>query len=146
MSDVPDLTVEPKALRVVKRAIPIHARFAAEDGECATLEGTVGFRKTDAILTGVNGEHWPVRNDLFLASYEPLAPTQAGEDGTYVKRPAISLALRLERPLLVPVNWQHDLLHGQPGNWLLQYADGSYGVLQDDIFCQTYAAAIGKKR
>jgi hypothetical protein len=143
---LPDLSQDPQALRVCKKPISVAVEFAAMDGVCETLEGPVRFRTGDAILTGVQGERWPVRRDLFLSSYEPIPPTAPGHNGCYLKAPSITHALRLDQPREVPVNWQHDPLHGRPGDWLLQYADGAYGVVRDSIFRDSYAPAPGETR
>jgi hypothetical protein len=144
--DLPDLAADPRALRVSKKPTPVEVEFAAADGVCETLEGPVRFRAGDAILTGVQGERWPVRRDLFMASYRPVSPTLAGENGSYRKTPTLTYALRLDRPRDVPVSWQHDPLHGRPGDWLLRYADGSYSVIQDSIFRESYAPTSGETR
>jgi PGDYG protein len=144
--DVPDLSGDPRALRVCKSPVPVPVAFAGRAGVCDTLEGPVRFRAGDAILTGIRGERWPVRRKLFLASYDPVPPTRAGESGSYRKAPAVTYALRLDRPREVQVGWQHDPLHGRRGDWLLQYADGSYGVIQDSIFRESYRPASGESR
>jgi hypothetical protein len=144
--DLPDLAADPRALRVSKKPTSVQVQFAAADGVCETLEGPVRFRAGDAILTGVQGERWPVRRDLFMAGYRPVPPTPPGENGHYRKMPTLTYALRLDRPRDVPVNWQHDPLHGRPGDWLLHYADGSYSVIKDSIFRESYAAAPGETR
>jgi PGDYG protein len=143
---LPDLSAEPRAFRVCKRPIPVLVEFAAADGVCETLEGTVRFRAGDAILTGVRGERWPVTREQFLASYEPVNGGRAGEDGSYIKAPMETYALRLDRPRDVPVGWQNDPLHGEPGDWLLQYADGTYGVMRDAVFRDSYAPGPGETR
>ena len=143
---LPDLTADPRALRVIKKPEPVPAEFAPADGVCDTLEGAVHFRAGDAILTGVRGERWPVMREHFLASYAPVAPTRAGDDGSYRKAPSIAYALRLDRDCEVPVGSRRDLLHGHPGDWLLQHADGTYGIVQDGIFRETYAPAAGENR
>jgi len=144
--DLPNLAHDPRALCVRKKPIPVRVEFTAADGVCQTLEGPVRFRAGDAILTGTQGERWPVRRDLFLSSYEPVSPTRAGENGSYRKAPSVAYALRLDEPRDVPVNWQNDPLHGRPGDWLLHYADGAYGVIQDSIFRESYAPAPGEAR
>ena len=138
MSDLPDLATDPRTKRARKRPIAVSVRFAGDDGTCATLEGPVRYRAGDAILTGVRGEHWPIGRDDFLSEYTPIAPTVPGQDGQYVKEPGDVRALRLDRPLAVPVGWQNDPLQGRPGDWLLLYPDGSHGVIKDDIFRETY--------
>jgi len=144
--DPPDLAADPRALHVCKKPIPVRAEFAAADGVCETLEGPVRFQAGDAILTGGRGERWPVGREAFRASYEPVPPTCAGENGEYRKAPSLSRALRLDSPLDVPVGWQNDPLHGEAGDWLLQYADGSYGVIKDDIFRDSYAPTSDETR
>jgi hypothetical protein len=137
---------DPRALRVCKKPVPVHVEFAAADGICRTLEGEVRFRAGDALLTGGQGEHWPVRRDLFLSSYEPVPPTRSGANGTYRKLPAVARARRLTAAAEVSVSWQNDPLHGQAGDWLIRYADGSYGIVRDSIFRETYAPADDEKR
>ena len=141
-----DLGHNPRALRVCKKPVPVQETFTAEDGICQTLEGEVRFRAGDALLTGGQGERWPVRRDLFLSSYEPVPPTRPGEDGTYRKLPAVAHALRLTAPADVSVSWQNDPLHGQAGDWLIRYPDGSHGIVQDSIFRDTYAPAGDETR
>lgn len=141
-----DLADNPRALRVSKKPLTVQVEFAAADGVCETLEGEVRYRAGDALLTGSQRERWPVRRDLFLSSYEPVPPTRRGEDGAYRKLPALAHALRLTAPADVSVSWQNDPLHGQAGDWLIRYADGSYGIVQDSIFRETYAPADDESR
>jgi len=144
--DLPRLEADPRALRVCKKPIPVHAEFAAADGVCDTLEGSVRFQAGDVIITGGRGERWPVRRDSFLSSYEPVAPTRAGENGSYRKAPAVAHAMQLDHACKVSVNGQENALQGNPGDWLLRYADGSHGVVQDDIFRESYAPAPDETR
>ena len=146
MTDLPDLAADPRVLRVSKRALPTPVTFAASDGVCETLEGRVRYRAGDAILTGQRGERWPVRRDLFAAGYVPIPPTAAGQDGLYCKVPSTALALRLDRAVAVSVGWRDDPLQGRPGDWLLQYSDGSNGIVQNEIFRKSYEAADGETR
>ena len=134
----PDLRTDARACRVRKLPAAVTVEFAAADGNVETLEGTVRHTAGDAILTGVNGERWPVRREAFAKSYDPVPPTEAGQPGTYVKRLATALALRLRTVMTVPVGRHDDTLQGRPGDWLLQYEDGSHGVVCDSIFSATY--------
>lgn len=141
-----DLDKNPGALRVCKRPVAVEVEFAAADGVCKTLEGEVQYQAGDALLTGIRAEHWPVRRALFGSSYEPIAPTRAGENGRYRKLPTLAHALQLTEAFDIPVTWQRETLHGRPGDWLLRYADGSFGIVQDAIFRETYAPAAGETR
>ena len=144
--DLPDLQTDPAVLQVRKRPVPVQVAFAVNDGVCETLEGAVRYRRGDAVLTGTRGEQWPVGRDSFLDSYAPVPPTAAGQDGTYRKLPVTVLALRVDSACDVPVGWQNDPLHARPGDWLLRYADGSYGVVNDAIFRETYEPAEQEQR
>lgn len=141
-----NLENDPQALRVCKKPVPVEAEFASKDGVCNTLEGEVGFRAGDALLTGTHGEQWPIRRDLFLSSYEPVPPTRRGENGRYRKLPTLAHALRLTEPSEVSASWRNDPIHGQPGDWLIRYADGTFGIVQDPIFRETYAPAGDEMR
>jgi hypothetical protein len=145
-ADFFDLDKNPEALRVCKRPVAVEVEFAVADGTCKTLEGEVQYQAGDALLTGIRGEPWPVRRALFGSSYEPIAPTRAGENGRYRKLPALAHALQLTEAFDIPVTWQRETLHGRPGDWLLRYADGSFGIVQDEIFRETYAPAAGETR
>jgi hypothetical protein len=144
--DLFDLDKNPDALRVCKKPVAVEVEFAAADGVCKTLEGEVQYSAGDALLTGGHGDHWPVRRDLFRSSYEPIPPTRAGQNGRYRKLPALAHALRLTELFDIPASWQREALHGRPGDWLLRYGDGSFGIVQDEIFRETYGPAAGEAR
>ena len=123
---------------VCKLPIPVDVTFARDAGITDTLEGPVHHEAGDALMTGIRGEHWPIRKSVFLDTYKPVSPTRAGEPGLYVKRPTEVLALELCLPISVGVSWQGDLLTGQAGDWLIQYGPGDYGIVTRTIFEQTY--------
>ncbi|MGU7776348.1 PGDYG domain-containing protein [Burkholderia sp. MR1-5-21] len=129
---MPDLTSNPEAWRVIKRPAPVTVRFADEDGTCATLEGPVRYRAGDALATGIVGEQWPISRDRFDQTYERVS------DGIYRKRPVVVHALRLQSAMRVPVGGEGDVLEGRPGDWLLQYGDGEYGVVDAEVFERMY--------
>jgi hypothetical protein len=137
MSSLPDLSVDPRALRVMKRSIPVQVRFAKADGVCQTLEGPVGYRVGDAILTGIAGENWPVERAKFNERYVPVEGSVSGIDGNYVKKPLVVLALQLDASIEVSMP-EGGILRGVPGDWLLQYGIGDYGIAKDEIFKATY--------
>lgn len=48
-------------------------RITHENDDCyliPTLEGTMNFNRGDMLITGVNGEIYPCRIDIFVKTYE----------------------------------------------------------------------------
>lgn len=132
------LTIDDaRTCHVVKRPIPVKVTFARDQGVCPTLEGSVQYAAGDAILTGIQGENWPIRRERFEQTYAPCHGTVLGMDGTYVKKPLPVLALCLDQPATVPVA-SGGQLRGEPGDWLLEYGANEYGIVRDSIFRATY--------
>lgn len=116
----------------------VSVEFAISDGVVSTLEGDVRCSAGDAILTGVQGERWPVARKNFDAMYEPAGGFSPGELGKYRKKSSsYTLAKQMDVPFTVKV-WNGDLLTGKAGDWLTQYQDGQQGIVADDIFRKTY--------
>ncbi len=134
----PDLARDPAARRASRRPATLQVRFAATPGVVQTLEGPVRHRSGAALVCGLHGECWPVEREPFDRRYEPVDGLTAGCDGLYRRRPGVVFARRVEEALAVPVGAEGDLLHGRPGDWLLQYAPGEYGIVAPGIFCDTY--------
>jgi len=116
----------------------VQVRFADHDCMLQTAEGAVHARPGDAILTGIAGEHWRVSRAHFADKYRPVPPTLAGEAGTYRSLPNRIMALRMSEPFEVLLADQVSTLQGHAGDWLLDYGDGSLGVVNPAIFAVTY--------
>lgn len=136
--DTLDLANHPQARRVRKKPIDVQVSFAREAGTLATPEGPVRYAAGAALLTGAAGDSWPVERAKFDIAYTPVQGVTAGADGLYHKRPAELLAMRLQTPMSVRVGLAGDPLQGQPGDWLVQYGDGDYGIVGAAIFAATY--------
>lgn len=56
------------------RRIPyeVEAYQTDQDMYIDTLEGTMHASPGDYIITGIRGEQWPVKPDIFAESYEPV--------------------------------------------------------------------------
>ncbi len=62
--------IEGHKMKAVKKAVEVEFEFAEEDGTIETLEGRMKYRKGDAIITGVRGEKYPCRRDIFDQTYD----------------------------------------------------------------------------
>ena len=56
-------------MKAMKKPILIDYEFAVEDGEIETLEGIMSYKKGDAIITGIKGEKYACRRDIFDQTY-----------------------------------------------------------------------------
>jgi PGDYG protein len=132
ISNRPDRIVARKLVR------EIDVYFA--DGPCVvrTNEGVVHARAGDAIITGIAGEHWRVSRARFAEKYRPVPPTLAGAAGRYESLPNRILGVRMSEPFEVLLVDGESRLSGRPGDWLVDYGDGSLGIVTPSIFATTY--------
>lgn len=133
-----DLGGVKMAQRAFKRPVVHDVVFAEEPGVCETLEGEVPYKCCDALVTGVTNERWPVSREKFLTSYEAMPPTVSGVDGRYFKKKILVWVLQLEMKTSVSVAEKSTWLTGCVGDWLVQYEPGNWGIVEKDIFQQTY--------
>ena len=132
-----DIRQWPHCRNARKKDLPLAVRFADTDGVMTTLEGEVAYARGDALACGVNNECWPIGAAYFARNYVPAPGTQAGQDGRYHKKPVIVAAARMAEAFSVNTP-DGALLHGGAGDWLVQYEQGHYGIVQSDIFAQSY--------
>lgn len=132
-----DLATDPLAARYVKTEIVI-ATFALQEGELVSLEGPNRYKSGDALITGSTGSRWSVSRDRFDMKYEAVPPTPLGEDGSYQARPIPVLAKQIPEPFTAARSTGGDLLRGNAGDWILQYAPGDFGIAEQARFKQVY--------
>lgn len=126
--------------RVVARKIvrQIQVRFTPDACTVKTNEGLVRAQPGDAIVTGLAGEHWRVTRSHFADKYRAVPPTLDFEDGTYESVPRRILAVQMEGEFRVQLADGVSVLSGKAGDWLVDYGDGSLGIVSQAIFGNTY--------
>jgi hypothetical protein len=133
-----EIAQDPRCVTARKLVHEIQVRFTPEACTVKTNEGLVRAQPGDAIVTGLAGEHWRVSRHHFPERYQPVPPTPAFEDGTYVSIARRILALQMLRDFEVLLADGISLLKGKPGDWLVDYGDGSLGIVSQSIFDNTY--------
>ena len=133
----PDLSVDSAACRAVKDEV-VSVEFAAAPGVLESAVGPNRYQAGDALLTGSTGDRWCVSRDRFDAKYRPEAPTRLSEPGSYRNRPVTILAKRMAVAFAVERAAGGDVLRGQAGDWLVQYAPGDHGVVAAARFERVY--------
>jgi hypothetical protein len=116
----------------------VQVRFTPVACTVKTSEGVVHARTGDAILTGIAGEHWRVSRAHFSEKYRPVGPTREGEDGNYLSVARRILAVQMDGDFEVHLADGESVLHGKQGDWLVDYGDGSLGIVSQPIFDVTY--------
>ena len=132
-----DLTQDAAAGRFIKTEI-VQVMFAREPGELISLEGPNRYQTADAIITGCTGDRWSVDRHRFDAKYQAVAPTRDGQDGAYTARPVPVLARQINEPFTAARSAGRDVLHGEAGDWLMQYGPGDFGVCGKSRFERVY--------
>ena len=132
------ISADPRRVLARKLEREIEVRFTPVACTVQTPEGVVHARPGDAIITGTAGEHWRVSRARFPDKYRPVPPTLAGEPGRYVSLPNRIIAMPMTEAFDVLLADGLSRLHGQPGEWLVDYGDGSLGIVSAAIFASTY--------
>ena len=135
-----DLRTDPQARSYVKNEV-VKVNFAIADGAIMSREGTNTYHQGDALITGSTGDHWSVTRDRFDAKYVPVSPLQHGQDGEYCNIPLPVLAKQMQQDFSVARAQGSDVIHGKAGDWLMQYAPGDYGIVEQAKFAKVYRLA-----
>jgi hypothetical protein len=129
---------DPRRVEARKREREVSVRFTPVSCVVQTSEGTVHAKPGDAILTGVANEHWRVSSEHFAEKYRPLPPTAPGEPGRYVSIRIRVFAVPMSQTFEVLLADGISRLRGHANDWLVDYGDGSLGIVTAPIFAQTY--------
>jgi hypothetical protein len=133
-----DISLQPDAFRAARRLYLVQVEFAGAAGTLATMEGEVRYRAGDALLTGQEGERWPVAREQFFATYEAAAPTRPGTAGTYRRRQGTVWAWRADHMLDVVLSDGRGSLRASTGDLLVQFDSGDIAVMPEHIFRRSY--------
>jgi hypothetical protein len=72
-------------MKAFKRPLIIDFEFAISDGIIDTLEGRMKYKTGDAIITGVRGEKYVCRRDIFDETYTVLGWNDKSSENKEVK-------------------------------------------------------------
>lgn len=129
---------DPRRVAARKLEREVKVRFTPIACLVQTPEGTVHAKPGDAILTGSGGETWRVSRARFEHKYRPVPPIVAGDAGPYLSLRNRILALQMQEPFEVLLADGVSRLTGHAGDWLVDYGDGSLGIVTQAIFATTY--------
>lgn len=136
MTDI-DLRASDRA-QVYEKCEIVEVQFATTDGHVDSREGKNRYSAGDALITGSTGDRWSVTRSRFDVKYAPLPPTTAGENGRYANIPTPVLAQQMPQAFSIEREAGGDVINGNAGDWLLQYAPGDHGIVAAAKFPQVY--------
>jgi len=117
----------------------VQVDFADHALEIETLEGPVKCKAGDAIITGVQGERWPIERLRFQATYEVLGDgATMFQDGFYRLKPTLVTAKQLSAPMTVELSGARGALTARAGDWLIHGPEDDQWIVADLIFQKTY--------
>jgi hypothetical protein len=134
----PAIANDPRRVDARKLELEVMVRFTSTACTIQTPEGTVHAQPGDAILVGLGGEQWRVSKAHFDNKYRPVPPTVLGTSGRYLSLRNHVMALPMTEQFEVVLADGISRLVGQPGDWLVDYGDGSLGIVSAGIFNTTY--------
>jgi hypothetical protein len=133
----PDLVADPDACWAVKDE-RVSVEFAAAAGVIESAVGLNHYAAGDALITGTTGDRWCVSRARFEAKYRPEPPTRPGMPGHYRNLALAVRAKRVAAPFSVARSAGGDLLAGNAGDWLVQYAPNDHGIVASARFESVY--------
>jgi hypothetical protein len=136
-----DLRTDILAARYVKTET-VEVVFAESAGELSSPEGPNRYQAGDALITGSTGTKWSVSRDRFDTKYDAVPPTDQNTNGRYKARPVPVLARQLPEAFTVARSSGGDVLQGEAGDWLLQYAPGDHGIAKNNRFARVYRKVV----
>ena len=128
-----EVSNHPQHVKARKLEREVEVRFTPVACIVRTPEGIVHAHPGDAILTGNGGQHWRVSRAKFANKYRPIPPIATGESGHYMSLPYQILALQSQEQFDVMLADEISELAGHPGDWLVDYGDGSLGIVAEDV-------------
>jgi hypothetical protein len=138
-----DLIRDIHAVWAVKDEL-VTVEFAVAAGALESAVGENRYLVGDALITGTTGDRWCVSRDRFEVKYAAEWPTQGGRPGSYRNRPISVRARRMNLPFSVRRSAGGDVLRGEAGDWLVQYAPGDHGIVAQDRFARVYRVLDGE--
>lgn len=132
-----DLRTDVDAHTYVKEEI-VQVRFATQPGAIQSREGLNHYAIGDALITGSTGDHWSVSRNRFDAKYDATPGITHGADGAYTNKRVPVLAIQQHTDFSVEREAGGDVIQGKAGDWLMQYAPGDHGIVENAKFQKVY--------
>jgi hypothetical protein len=126
----------------VTRPVKVAVEFAVSEQVIKTLEGPVVCYAGDAILTGTQGERWPLPKPKFHQKYLGVPGQLENSNGYYIKRKSSVDAVQLYETLEIELSEGRGKLCGNAGDWCVWYSKNDCAIVAGDIFPTLYESNV----
>ena len=114
-----------------KKDLPVLYATAETPGMINTLEGPVKYQVGYKIITGPNGEQYPIPPEKFAGLYDV-------DGGLAIPKKIIKMAKLADHNGAVKTSWGETLNYTRGNDYIVRHGPGDYGVVKKDIFPKTY--------
>ena len=114
-----------------KLASPVIYATAETPGMINTLEGPVKYQAGYKIITGPNGEQYPIPPEKFTGLYDV-------DGGLAIPKKIVKMAKLADHNGAVKTSWGETLNYTRGNDYIVRHGSGDYGVVKKDIFPKTY--------
>lgn len=104
---------------------------AQQAGTVQTLEGPVQYEAGHYIMTGPNGEQYPITPEKFHSLKDDLG------NGIATPKKIMKIAKLADHDGVIHTSWG-DLNYTAGNDYIVRHGTGDYGAVKKDIFAQTY--------
>ncbi|HEY9777169.1 MAG TPA: DUF4231 domain-containing protein [Planktothrix sp.] len=116
----------------IQKPVEVKAVRLTADAVIQTLEGAENAKSGNWVVTGTQGEQWPVCEKTFASKYKAVPNTK----DRFVKLPTTVQALQMKMPFSLDTSWGKQV--GKKNDWLVILDDNDAYVCAADAFAATY--------
>lgn len=130
--NINDAWFDNGAQKVYKIPNPVKYQTARHGGTMETLEGPVNYQAGYKIMTGPEGEKYPIPSEKFEELYDDHG------NGSAVPKKIVKYAKLADHDGSLKTSWGETLEYTAHNDYIIKYASNEYGVVKRDIFAKTY--------
>lgn len=115
----------------------VYAKPVIQEALIATREGSVMALVGDYLLCDADGNEWPVSKQHFDCSYDIIGYENDGRIKSQGRSVNVEV-IQLSDAISVPIRSNGATLLGRPGDWLIRYSSGDFGIVASHLFVRSY--------
>ena len=115
----------------------VYAKRVDSNVAVSTREGTVLAYTGDYLLFDSDGNQWPISEEHLRHHYDVV---EQNVDGRYkLRAKCVEVrAIELTQAISIPIRADGSRLSGAPGDWLVRYLSGDFGIVAKHLFADSY--------